>query len=123
MRSKNATAPLDHIFYALSDPTRREILTVLSKGEAQVSELAHRLDLSLPGISKHLKVLERGKLIQRKAHATDKRASVLALKGEPMEKATDWLEKHRQYWNRQFEALEQFLESEHSKKEKPHGKP
>ena len=123
MRSKNATAPLDHIFYALSDPTRREILTVLSKGETQVSELAHRLELSLPAVSKHLKVLERGKLIQRKAHETDGRAQVLVLKGEPMEKATDWLEKHRQYWNRQFEALEQFLESEHSKKEKPHGKP
>ena len=122
MRSKNATAPLDHIFYALSDPTRREILSVLSKGEAQMSELAHRFDLSLPAVSKHLKVLERGKLIQRKPHETDKRASVLVLKGEPLEKATDWLEKHRQYWNRQFEALEKFLETQ-PKKEKPHGNP
>ena len=110
MRSKNATAPLDHIFYALSDPTRRQILAVLSKGETQVSELAQRFDLSLPAVSKHLKVLERGNLIQRKAHETDGRAQVLALKGEPLEKATDWLEKHRQYWNTRFDELERFLE-------------
>lgn len=120
MRSKNATAPLDHIFYALSDPTRREILSVLSKGEAQMSELADRFDLSLPAVSKHLKVLERGNLIQRKAHETDGRASVLTLKAEPLNKATDWLEKHRQYWNHQFEALEKFLESQ-PRKEKPRG--
>lgn len=110
MRSKNATAPLDHIFYALSDPTRREILSVLSKGDAQVGELAQRFDLSKPAISKHLKVLERGDLIQRKAHETDGRAQVLALKAVQLDKATDWLEKHRQFWNHQFDALEKFIE-------------
>jgi DNA-binding transcriptional ArsR family regulator len=110
MRSKNATAPLDHIFYALSDPTRRQILSVLSKGEAQVSELAERFDLSLPAVSKHLKVLERGNLIQRKVHKTDGRAQVLALKSDQLGKATHWIEKHRQYWNDRFDELEKFLE-------------
>ena len=109
MRSKNATAPLDHIFYALSDPTRRQILSVLSKGEAQVGDLAQRFDLSKPAISKHLKVLERGNLIQRKAHESDGRAQVLALKAKELDKATHWIEKHRQYWNDRFDELEHFL--------------
>jgi DNA-binding transcriptional ArsR family regulator len=119
MRSKNATAPLDHIFYALSDPTRREILSVLSKGEAKVTQLADRFELSFPAVSKHLKVLERGKLIHRKNHETDGRVFVFSLKPESLGKATDWLEKHRQYWNEQFDALEKFLESQ-PKKEKTH---
>ena len=110
MRSKNATTPLDHIFYALSDPTRREILEVLSKGEAQVGELAHRFDLTPPAVSKHLKVLERGNLIERKAHETDGRARVLVLKAEQLGKANHWIEKHRQYWNDRFDELEKFLE-------------
>lgn len=110
MRSKNATAPLDHIFYALSDPTRRQILSVLSKGEAQVGDLARRFDLSLPAVSKHLKVLERGDLIERKAHETDGRAQVLTLKADQLGKATHWIEKHRQYWNDRFDELEKFLD-------------
>ncbi|HVZ79433.1 MAG TPA: metalloregulator ArsR/SmtB family transcription factor [bacterium] len=110
MRSKQATAPLDHIFYALSDPTRRGILAVLSKGEAKASDLAGRFDQSMPAISKHLKVLERGKLIERRDHATDGRAQVLVLRAKELDKATDWLEKHRQYWNDRFDELEKFLE-------------
>jgi len=85
---------------------------VLSKGEAQVGELASRFDLSLPAVSKHLKVLERGNLIQRKAHETDGRAKILALKAGQLDKATHWIEKHRQYWNHQFDALERFLENQ-----------
>ncbi len=121
MRSKNATAPLDHIFYALSDPTRRQILSELSKGETQVSELAERFDLSLQAVSKHLKVLERGNLIERRAHETDGRAQVLALKSKQLDKATDWLEKHRQYWNARFDELERFLE-QHPEPKKGEGK-
>lgn len=101
---------MDHIFYALSDPTRRGILAVLSKGEAQASDLAERFDQSLPAISKHLKVLERGNLITRRAHATDGRAQVLVLRAKELDKATDWLDKHRQYWNARFDELERFLE-------------
>jgi DNA-binding transcriptional ArsR family regulator len=120
MRSRNATSPLDHIFYALSDPTRREILSALSKGEARLADLAERSDLSLPAVCKHLQVLERGGLIERKDDREDGRAYVLGLRPAAMDKATDWLEKHRQYWNRQFEALEEFLEK-NKHKEGEHG--
>jgi len=110
MRSKRATAQLDHIFYALSDPTRRDILELLSKKEATVGELAESSHLTLPAISKHLKVLEKGQLIHRSEHPTDGRVMVLGLEPKAMGKATDWLEKHRQYWNQQIDALEKFLE-------------
>src|SRR5258708_14338751 len=111
MRSKNATAPLDHIFYALSDPPRRDILETLSKGEAGVTQLAEKSHLTLPAISKHLKVLERGKLIERKEDEKDGRAFVLALRPQAMGKATDWLEKHRQYWNDRLDGLERFIQT------------
>jgi DNA-binding transcriptional ArsR family regulator len=111
LRSKNATAPLDHIFYALSDPTRRDILAALSKADATVGDLAGRSSLTLPAISKHLKVLERGKLIHRKEDPDDGRAFILSLEPQALGKATDWLEKHRHYWNARFDELERFLET------------
>jgi DNA-binding transcriptional ArsR family regulator len=120
MRSKNATAPLDHIFYALSDPTRRNILAVLSKGDATVGELAGRSSLSPPAISKHLKVLEKGNLIHRKEHPGDGRALLVGLEPQSLGVAVDWLEKYRRYWNAQFDALEKFLETQPPKEEK-HG--
>ena len=116
MRSKNATALLDHIFYALSDPTRREILETLSKGDAKVSELAGRSHLTLPAISKHLKVLEKGQLIQRRTDAADGRVFQLALKPKTMGKAVDWLEKHRQFWNDRLDELEAFMASNEDQK-------
>ena len=111
MRSKNATALLDHIFYALSDPTRRAILESLSKGEARVGDLAEKSHLALPTISKHLKVLEKGQLIERKTDETDGRVFRLALKPQSMGKAVDWLEKHRQFWNDRLDELEDFMAS------------
>lgn len=111
MRSKNATALLDHVFYALSDPTRREILMTLSKGEARVGDLAGISDLTLPAISKHLKVLEKGQLIERKTHDVDGRVFRLALKPTTMGKAVDWLEKYRHFWNDRLDELEQFVAS------------
>jgi len=111
MRSKNATALLDHVFYALSDPTRREILMTLSKGEARVGDLAGKSHLTLPAISKHLKVLEKGQLIERKTDEADGRVFRLALKPKTMGKAVDWLEKYRQFWNGRLDELEQFMAS------------
>ena len=111
MRSKNATALLDHVFYALSDPTRREILVTLSKGDAKVGELAGKSHLTLPAISKHLKVLEKGDLIQRKSDPADGRVYRLALKPKTMGRAVDWLEKHRQFWNDRLDELEAFMAS------------
>ncbi|HVM31621.1 MAG TPA: metalloregulator ArsR/SmtB family transcription factor [bacterium] len=109
MRSKQATAPLDHIFYALSDPTRRDILETLSKGEARVGELAEKSRLTLPAISKHLKVLEKGRLIERKADEGDGRVIRLSLKPQTMGTAVDWLEKHRRFWNDRLDELEKFM--------------
>jgi DNA-binding transcriptional ArsR family regulator len=109
MRSKNATALLDHIFYALSDPTRRDILVTLSKGEAKVGELADKSHLTLPAISKHLKVLEKGQLIQRKSDESDGRVFRLALRPQTMGTAVDWLEKHRKFWNDRLDELEKFM--------------
>jgi DNA-binding transcriptional ArsR family regulator len=111
MRSKNATAQLDHIFYALSDPTRRQILSTLSKGETRVGELAAKSHLTLPAISKHLKVLEKGDLIQRKTDKTDGRVFRLAVNPQSMGTAVDWLEKHRKFWNDRLDELEQFMAS------------
>ena len=111
MRSKNATAQLDHIFYALSDPTRRQILATLSQGEARVGELAAKSHLTLPAISKHLKVLEKGDLIQRKTDETDGRVFRLAVNPQSMGTAVDWLERHRKFWNDRLEELEQFMAS------------
>ncbi len=111
MRSKNATAQLDHIFYALSDPTRRQILATLSQGEAKVGELAAKSHLTLPAISKHLKVLEKGQMIERKTDAEDGRVFRLALKPQAMGEAVDWLEKHRKFWNDRLDELEAFMAS------------
>jgi DNA-binding transcriptional ArsR family regulator len=109
MRSKNATAQLDHIFYALSDPTRREILATLSKGEARVGDLAQKSHLTLPAISKHLKVLERGNLIKRETDKEDGRVYRLGINPKPMGEAVDWLEKHRKFWNDRLDELEDFI--------------
>ena len=109
LRSKNATSPLDHIFYALSDPTRREILAMLAHGEANLSQLAERSSLTFPAVAKHVKVLERGKLVQRRTDRRDRRAVVFELRPQPMRAGIDWLEKHRQYWQSRFDELEVFV--------------
>jgi DNA-binding transcriptional ArsR family regulator len=111
LRSKNATAQLDHIFYALSDPTRREILATLSQGEARVGDLAQKSHLTLPAISKHLKVLERGNLIKRETDKEDGRVFRLGINPGPMGEAVDWLEKHRKFWNDRLDELEAFMAS------------
>jgi len=109
VRSKKATSPLDDIFYALSDPTRRAILTTLSHGKANVTHLASQSNLAFPTISKHLKVLERAKLIRRKADAEDGRAFVFEPDPRSFERASDWLEQHRQYWSDRFDELDAFV--------------
>lgn len=118
MRSKNATALLDHVFYALSDPTRRGILVTLSKGEAKVGELAERSHLTLPAFSKHLKVLEKGQLIERRSDESDGRVFRLAMKPKTIGKAVDWLEEHRKFWNERLDKFEQHFKNQGSKKEK-----
>jgi DNA-binding transcriptional ArsR family regulator len=109
MRSRNATTQLDHVFYALSDPTRRDILAALARGEANLTQLAEQSSLTFAAVAKHVKVLERGKLIRRRADRRDRRAVVFALRPQPMQAGIDWLEKHRQFWQARFAELEAFV--------------
>jgi DNA-binding transcriptional ArsR family regulator len=99
--------PLSITFAALADPTRRAILARLSSGEASVNDLAAPFEMSLPAVSKHLKVLERAGLITRGREAQWRPCK---LKAEPMKQATDWLEEYRKYWEGSFDRLEAYLE-------------
>jgi DNA-binding transcriptional ArsR family regulator len=101
------SALLDNTFAALSDPTRRGILARLSQGETSISDLAAPYDMSLPAVSKHLRVLERAQLVERRK---DGRVHRCRLAAEPMKGAAEWIEKYRQFWERQFDSLTQYLE-------------
>jgi DNA-binding transcriptional ArsR family regulator len=99
----------DHLsitFAALADPTRRGILRRLSSGEASVKELARPFDMTGPAITKHLKVLERAKLIARGRHAQWRPCR---LKAAPMKAAVDWLENYRRFWEESFDRLDEYL--------------
>jgi DNA-binding transcriptional ArsR family regulator len=98
---------LDATFAALSDATRRGILARLAQGEASVSDLAAPYHISLPAVSKHLRVLERAKLIARRKEGRVNRCRLVA---EPMKGAAKWIERYRQFWEEQFDALAHFLE-------------
>jgi DNA-binding transcriptional ArsR family regulator len=101
--------PLSITFAALSDPTRRAILARLAKGEASVGELADPFTISLPAISRHLKVLQQAGLIERKAEAQWRRC---VLNPEPLIEAASWIDQYRVFWESRFDALEGFLKSE-----------
>src|SRR5208282_141859 len=103
---KYSRPELDATFAALSDATRRGILARLVQGEASVSDLAAPYEISLPGVSKHLRVLERAKLIARRR---DGRVNRCRLVAEPMKGAAEWIEHYRQFWEQQFDALARFL--------------
>jgi DNA-binding transcriptional ArsR family regulator len=98
---------LDATFGALSDATRRGILARLAQGEASVSDLAAPFDISLPGVAKHLRVLERAKLITRRKEGRINRCRLVA---ESMKDAAEWIDRYRQFWEQQFDALARFLE-------------
>jgi DNA-binding transcriptional ArsR family regulator len=97
---------LDAVFGALADPTRRAILTRLTQGDANVSELAAPFHVSQPAISRHLKVLERAGLISRTRRRT---ARLSHLRAEPLRQATVWLAGYRDYWEQSYERLEELL--------------
>ena len=101
--------PADHLsitFGALADPTRRAIMARRTKGEASVTELAKPFDMTLPAISKHLKVLERAGLITR---SRDAQWRPCRLKAQRLEEAADWVERYRVYWERSFDRLDEHL--------------
>lgn len=101
-----APDPLDATFAALADPTRRAILARLAQGEASVGELARPFAMSLPAVSKHLKVLERAGLIARGRRAQWRPCR---LRPAPLEDATAWLERHRRLWEASLDRLEGYL--------------
>jgi DNA-binding transcriptional ArsR family regulator len=111
-----ATDHLSVTFAALADPTRRAILARLSQGEATVTELAKPFDLSLPGISKHLKVLQRAGLITQSRSAQWRPCR---LEGARLKDAADWVGEYRRFWDESFERLEDVLQ-DLIKKEKTH---
>ena len=95
-------------FAALSDPTRRAILHRLSKGEANVSDLARPFDMSLPAITKHLKVLEKAGLISKTREAQRRPCR---LNPDALKDAVDWIEQYRAYWEESFDRLDEHLKS------------
>ena len=100
----------DHLsvtFAALADPTRRAILARLSQGEASVTELAKPFDLSLPGISKHLKVLQRAGLITQSRSAQWRPCR---LDGARLKEASEWVGEYRRFWDESFERLDEVLQ-------------
>jgi DNA-binding transcriptional ArsR family regulator len=98
-----AVDQLSSTFAALADPTRREILSRLTEGEATVGELAEGFPISVQAVSQHLKVLERAGLIERGRDA-QRRPSRLA--GAPMKDAAEWLGRYRRFWEASFDSLE-----------------
>src|SRR5512140_3384230 len=109
---------LDLTFAALSDPTRRAILSRLASGEATVMDLAKPFDMTLPAISKHLKVLQRAGLISQGREAQWRPCR---LEAAPLKDAAAWIEHYRRYWEESFDRLDDYLEKVQSK-EKKHGR-
>lgn len=103
-------------FGALADPTRRAILARLARGPAAVTELAAPFDMSLPAVSKHLKVLERAGLIERGREAQWRPCE---LKAKPLKDAAEWVERYRTFWEARLDRLDEYLrELQQKKKEK-----
>jgi DNA-binding transcriptional ArsR family regulator len=97
---------LDATFTALADPTRRAIVARLARGDATVNELAEPFDMSLPAVSKHLKVLERSGLISRSRRAQYRPCH---LEREALDLAADWIEENRRIWAERFDKLDRHL--------------
>jgi DNA-binding transcriptional ArsR family regulator len=105
-------------FAALADPTRRAILARLALGETSVTELAEPFEMSMPAVSKHLRVLERAGLIARGREAQWRPCK---LKAEPLREAAGWLEEYRQFWEQSFDRLEEYLQRLQAEGKQKHG--
>jgi DNA-binding transcriptional ArsR family regulator len=116
------TDPLSTTFAALADPTRRAILARLAVGETSVNQLAEPFDISLPAISRHLKVLENAGLITR---GRDAQWRPCKLNPEQLKTVDDWLDDYRRFWEESFDRLNEYLQKLKAKnnKKKPKEKP
>jgi DNA-binding transcriptional ArsR family regulator len=103
---KHSQGELDALFFALADPTRRDILVRLAEGESAVTKLAEPLPISLPAVSRHLRVLESAGLVARRK---DGRVHHISLVVEPMVGVLDWIALFGRFWEHQLDALEQFF--------------
>ena len=113
-----AVDQLSLTFTALADPTRRAILARLASGECSVSELAEPFDISLPAVSKHLRVLERAGLIAKRRDAQFRPCRIEAA---PLKQVADWTERYRALWEERLDRLDQYLQ-QLTAKEKSHGR-
>ena len=111
-----ATDTLSTTFAALSDPTRRAILARLASGETSVTELAKPFEMTMPAITKHLKVLEHAGLITRGREAQWRPCK---LQAEPLKKASDWIDQYQQYWEDSLDRLGDYLKDLQSKETRP----
>ena len=98
--------PLDAVFGALADPTRRAILARLTEGDANVAQLAAPFRISQPAVSRHLRVLEQAGLISRHRRAT---ARLSHLEADPLRDATEWLARYREFWDESYQRLDELL--------------
>lgn len=114
------TDSLSTAFAALADPTRRAILARLASGETSVTELAKPFDMSMPAVSKHLKVLERAGLIARGREAQWRPCR---LEPGPLKEVADWVDHYRRFWEQSFDRLDEYLRTlQNKEKEKKHGR-
>ncbi|MEO8206297.1 MAG: metalloregulator ArsR/SmtB family transcription factor [Chthoniobacterales bacterium] len=104
---KYSSRHLDLVFSALCDPTRRRMLEMLARAEYTVTELAKPFKMSLPAVSKHIRVLEKAGLIRRRR---DGRIHHVRLESRPMQQASAWMDQYRKFWEAQFDALTRYLE-------------
>ena len=110
---------LSTTFAALADPTRRAILARLLSGECSVTELAEPFDMSMPAVSKHLRVLERAGLIARRKEAQWRRGRIDA---GPLKEVANWTERYRHIWEARLDRLGKYLQQVKAKEEKRHGR-
>jgi DNA-binding transcriptional ArsR family regulator len=113
---KRESPVLNRTFAALADPTRRRILEELARGDRCVTDLARPHEMSLPAVSKHLRVLEKAGLIQRRRRG---RVHSLRLNAKPMKAAQAWIETYRRHWEESFSRLDAFLNELETEHEKP----
>jgi DNA-binding transcriptional ArsR family regulator len=115
MVTATAPDPISTTFGALADPTRRAILSRLASGQASVTELAAPFEMTLPAVSKHLKVLERAGLIARGREAQWRPCR---LEAAPLKDVSDWVEHYRRNWEESFDRLDQYLRELQEKEKK-----
>lgn len=113
-----AADPLTLTFMALADPTRREILKRLSKGEASVTELSKPFDMTAPAITKHLKVLQKAGLISQTRKAQWRPCR---LEAKPLQEVSSWLEYYQKFWEESFDRLDEYLQELKEKENEANG--